>query len=393
MNILIVSAFPIPHGGGLSSHVEDLIRALQDNGHIASLIEGKATNLHRNVLLFHRLISGGLNDSYRCWYEKAKIKRIAKCVEQFLCDNTVDLIHCHDPSAGYAVHEALSKMKLKVPVLETIHGPKTYEAEMTIGGNIKKFLSLCWDIESQAFFKADHLIAVDSGQAAIAVDDFGVDKSKITVMFNSVSCESIETITKEPASIEVSKPYLLVPRRLVAKNGVQTAIKALVELDPDINVNLVIAGDGPLRSELEKLATSLGVDSQVTFLGSIQRQEVLRLVNEALAVIIPSIPSSKVVEATSIAVIEAMACGVVAIASNIGGLAELIQNNETGFLVPHSDARELGNVISSLVGDPDLRNNIACQGRQYVLQNLDLPIWFSKVFRVYNDMQGTSIEA
>ena len=132
-----------------------------------------------------------------------------------------------------------------------------------------------------------------------------------------------------------------------------------------------------------QITQDLGLCERVIFLGSIPRKEVLRLASEALAVVVPSIPSSGVVEATSIAVIEAMACGTVVIASDIGGLAELIQHNQTGFLVPHSAPGALAQTISTLLKNHELANAVSFRARNYVMQSLDTPIWFSKVKNIY----------
>lgn len=387
MNILIISEFPIPHVGGLSTHVEDLIACLKCDGHEVNLIEGTVVNICKFRRLVYVILCGGKNDNYRNFVVRAAIRRMVKKVKRFLENNHVDIIHCHDPIAGYATHLALAKVDLDIPVIETIHGPLAYEAKMMMGKEINQsnYLKQLLEIEKRAFLKAKHLIAVDTGQARIAIEDFEIDHAKVSVIFNAVSCEAIDSIVKAESSIKLNKPYLLVPRRLVRKTGVHIAIEALAQLDSDINVNLVIAGDGVLRNELEQLARKLGVGPRVTFLGLVPRKEVLRIAKGALAVLVPSIPSDGVVEASSIAALEAMACGTVVIASNIGGLAELIQHNQTGFLVPHSNPQALSTIIAQVYKEPDFRGIVCHKAQQYVLENLDTSIWCNKIERVYED--------
>ena len=388
MNILIVTQFVVPHGGGLSSHIEDLISCLNDDGHKVELLEGRSTDVSRCYKLACLLLSGCRKDPYMFNRLENLLTKLPNHAEKLIENNSFDLIHCHDPCAGYAVHTVLSRTGQQIPVIETIHGPLAYEAKMVLGWEIKqsKYLQQLLHIEKQAYRWANQLIAVDTGQANIAINDFGINKDKVTVIFNSVSCKTIDFIVKEPPSIKATKPYLLVPRRLVEKTGVRVAIEALTRLDADIKVNLVIAGDGPLKGELQQLTKNLGYSSRVMFLGAIARQEVLRLANSALAVVIPSVPSSGVVEATSIAAIEAMACGTPVIASNIGGLMEIIQHNRTGFLVPHSDPQRIADVVSTLLIDQTLVAAIRRQARQYVLQNLDIQPWFTKIKRIYDSV-------
>ncbi|MCK5616992.1 glycosyltransferase family 4 protein, partial [Candidatus Pacearchaeota archaeon] len=338
---------------------------LKENGHDFKLLEGGSVMIGFGRKLLNFLLSCGKRDVYLYRRLKIHLLRMAKETERLLADNSFDLIHCHDAVAGYAAHLALHRVKQQIPVVETIHGPLAYEAKMTVGWEIdrSKYLSQLFQLEREAFVSSDHLIAVDTGQANIAINDFGINKGKITVMFNCVSCETIDSVIKDPPFTKVAKPYLLVPRRLVEKTGVRIAIEALAKINSEVPVNLVIAGDGPLKNELMQLAENLGLCNQVSFLGSVPRQEVLRLAKDALAVIVPSIPASGVVEATSIAVIEAMACGTVAIASDIGGLAELIRHDQTGFLVPHSDPSAIAGVVLALLEDQDMRNEICRQGR------------------------------
>ncbi|MBW8000406.1 MAG: glycosyltransferase family 4 protein [Planctomycetes bacterium] len=385
MKILVATQFHVPHGGGLSSHVEDLVSCLINAGHETELLEGSSAEIASWYKLLSFLLSYGSKDAYLHRRLEIHLCRLTKHIERLLINNSFDIIHCHDAAAGYATHLALYKTKQQIPVIETIHGPLAYEASMDLGKEIKdyRYLERLFAIEKEAFEKADHLIAVDTGQGNIAINDFGIDKEKISVIFNSVSSNAIDEIIKERPSIEIPKPYLLVPRRLVEKNGVRIAIESLAEFEGPDKINLAIAGNGPLRDDLESLTEKSGFGSQVFFLGSIARDEVLRLANEALAVVIPSIPSCGVIEATSIAAIEAMACGTTVIASNIGGLTELIEDNKTGFLVPHSSPQELANIIQLILEDKELNARVSSQGRKNVLENLDTPIWFKKVERIY----------
>lgn len=388
MKVLVVTSFKVPHSGGLSSHVEDLLSCLVDDGHEVELLEGNSVKNSRLHKLFNFAVSCGIRDLYLRRCLQATLFKLMRGTEKLIEKDSFDIIHCHDPIAGHAVQVVLSGMRRHIPVVETVHGPLTYETKMMLGQEINQsqYLQRLFQIEQKAFVSSAHLIAVDTGQANIAINDFGISDNKVDVIFNSVSCGKIDSITKNPPSIKIPKPYLLVPRRLVEKTGVRVAIEALAVINSDIEVNLVVVGDGPLKNELMQLTKDLELEDRVMFLGSIPRQEVLRFAKEAFAVVVPSIPSSGVVEATSIAVIEAMACGTVAIASNIGGLAELIQHNKTGFLVPHSDPVALGKAVSVLFEDQVMHDEICRQGRQYVLENLDAPIWCSKVKRVYEEV-------
>lgn len=86
-------------------------------------------------------------------------------------------------------------------------------------------------------------------------------------------------------------------------------------------------------------------------------------------VLIPSVASEAVIEATSISALEAMACGVPVIASNIGGLAELISNGLTGVLVPQANPLAIAQAITTVMNDSHLRSDIGRRARQHVVNN------------------------
>ncbi|MBN2138256.1 MAG: glycosyltransferase family 4 protein [Sedimentisphaerales bacterium] len=393
MNFLIVTQYAVPHGGGLSAHVEDLIECMQLKGHNAELIEGRMAAPSKWSKGIYLLLAGGRNDNYRLSLLAGTIKLIARHTSRILNAKSIDLIHCHDPVACYAVKQVLDRMSRRIPIVETVHGPLTYESTMMLGCEKEqsRYLQRLWQIESEAYQSADRIIGVDTGQSRIVTDDFETDRAKVTTIFNSVSCAAIARTLEAGSSVEAPRPYMLVPRRLVEKTGVRFAVEALSLIAEETGLNLVIAGEGPLRPQLSKFAEDLGIGSRVIFLGSIPRNEVLYLAKNALAVIVPSIPSCGVVEATSIAALEAMACGTVVIASDIGGLAELVENGRTGFLVPHSNARALADVMKQLCDNDDLEAGIGRNSYEHILNNLDRPIWFSKVSQVYDKaLEGSS---
>ena len=82
------------------------------------------------------------------------------------------------------------------PVVETVHGPALYEARQQAADRMSRFLDFIGRCEKAAFAGADLFIAVDSGQARILVEDYGVDAGRITVIFNSVDAEDVRETRK-----------------------------------------------------------------------------------------------------------------------------------------------------------------------------------------------------
>jgi phosphatidylinositol alpha-1,6-mannosyltransferase len=253
------------------------------------------------------------------------------------------------------------------------------------------FIQRARALESEAFSGADLLLPVDHEQARILRDDYGVGDRRIQVIANAVDVEKLARLSEAPIERDAAEePYFLVPRRLVAKNGVEFAIRALAHLGRP-SVRLLIAGGGPLERSLRKLARQLGSADQVQFLGVVAREELFDLYHSAAAVIVPSIPAFGVVEATSFVVLEAMAVGVPVIASGIGGIHEIVVDWSQGFLVPPGDDAALTAAMrSTLEMNATARASLVSAARARVNDSFNLETWACKVLDAYRQALGGS---
>jgi glycosyltransferase involved in cell wall biosynthesis len=269
-------------------------------------------------------------------------------------------------------------------VVQTVHGPWSEETLTSGVSADSRFYRELRRIEEAAYASSARFIAVDRGQADILVNEFGAPREKISVIHNAVDCAEIHALALSRPENPLPHPYFVVPRRLVPKNGVHVAIEAL-KLLADRKVHLAIAGAGPLASDLRRMAEETGVLGQVHFLGSLSREQLMPLMAESAGVIVPSVPCQGVIEATSLAVIESFACGVPVIASNIGGLADLIKHGSTGLLFPAGDARALaGNVLRLLQMPGSERVQLCAAARNAALARWDVRPWFIHVLETYS---------
>jgi len=153
-----------------------------------------------------------------------------------------------------------------------------------------------------------------------------------------------------PAEIgeEADPPEILYAGRMVEEKGIRELADAASDL------NLVIAGDGPLRHLLPQA------------MGLVPHDELERLYARAAIMVIPSYR-----EGLSVVCVEAMAHGLPVVASDIPGLAELVVDGETGLLVPARDAAALRSALLRLLDDPDLRRRMGRAGRDRVRERYD----------------------
>ena len=158
------------------------------------------------------------------------------------------------------------------------------------------------------------------------------------------------------------RPYLLFVGRFVEKKGIGHLLDAMRSLESEgTAVDLVLVGDGPMAEVLKHQAASL---TRVRFLGWLPNQEVRRVMKGALAICVPSVVAQTGdSEGLPNVVLEAMACAVPVIGSNIAGIAEAVEHDNTGFLVPPADPPAIATVARQLLGDPALRSRMGLAAR------------------------------
>ena len=142
--------------------------------------------------------------------------------------------------------------------------------------------------------------------------------------------------------------------RLVPQKSIDVALDAVVA-NPD--VSLLLAGEGPYRERLERYAASLPLDGRARFLGPLPRQTVFELLRAADAALL-----SSSWENFPHMVVEALAVGTPVIATDAGGVTEILRDEENGLLVPMGDADALAAAIQRYFDDPELEARLRAAG-------------------------------
>ncbi len=162
--------------------------------------------------------------------------------------------------------------------------------------------------------------------------------------------------------------WLVTVARLEQIKGIDTVIQALpaiLEREPD--VGYVIAGRGPDRERLEKLAHKLGVADRVRFLGLVGDQDLPAVYNLGSVYLGMSRRVGRMdVEGFGISLVEASACGLPVVAGNSGGIPDAVRDGETGILVPPEDPAALADAVCRVLADRGLASQLGQNGRRAV---------------------------
>jgi glycosyltransferase involved in cell wall biosynthesis len=181
---------------------------------------------------------------------------------------------------------------------------------------------------------------------------------KIDVIPNGVDVDFFHP----PAEGRSPTPRLLFVGRMSDQKGLDELIVALSGLPEAVELDIV--GDGPHRACVEALAERLGVRGRVAFHGWLDRKAIVALYQHATLFVFPSRD-----EGMPNVVLEAMACGLPVVATNIAGTNELVIDGETGLLVPRDDAAALGAAISQCLGSIDAATAMGERGRRRVQEH------------------------
>ena len=191
------------------------------------------------------------------------------------------------------------------------------------------------------------------------------------------------TLRADPSRVP---PRLAMVGRFEPQKDHATLLRALGELR-DHAWELDLIGDGPLRREMESLAESLGIGQRIRFLG--QRTDVDRLLAQAQVGVLVS-----KWEGFPLSILEAMRAGLPVVASDVGGVAEAVQNEVTGYVVRRGDIRQLRDRIAAVLGSPDLRIRLGAHGRARYEQHFTLDRMVAKTLAVYREvLQGRGASA
>jgi N-acetyl-alpha-D-glucosaminyl L-malate synthase BshA len=282
-------------------------------------------------------------------YCLALASRMAEVAESY----NLDLLHVH-----YAIPHSISAMLARqmlqatrpLPFITTLHG-----TDITLVGADPSYFKITkFSIE-----KSDGITAISEDLRRHTVEVFDV-RNEIRVIHNFVNCTTYAP-DPERRGIERFAPngekLLIHLSNFRPVKRVQDCIRVLAAVRKHTDARLLMVGDGPERGPAEHLAWQLGVNRHVEFLG--KQNQVERLIRLAHVLLMPS-----EMESFGLAALEAMACGVPAVGTRVGGVPELITDGEDGFLEKVGDIEGQAGRVVELLTDDALDTRMAAAARQ-----------------------------
>lgn len=288
----------------------------------------------------------------------------------------VDVIHAHwlIPQGLVAIM-ARTLAHRKPVIICTSHGGDLFG----LSGNL-----FSW-VKKQVIRRTDKLTVVSQAMRDYASSLTGRQDIEVIPM----GVDLIQKFTPLPEA-EMNPDELLFVGRLVEKKGVRYIILAMPEiLKRHPQTQLVISGDGPDRTELQKLALATGVESHIQFLGTVNNAALQELYRRASIFVGPSIVArGGDQEGLGLVFVEALGCECAVIASDLPAIRDVVTDGVTGLICKQKDSADIAHKVIILLNDPALRQTLGRAGRQYVVERFDWKIVSDRYIRLIDDLSA-----
>ncbi len=370
-----ITCYPTYGGSGVIA--TELGKELARKGHeihfVSYALPFRLNNFVENVFFHEVEIS-----SYPLFefplYSLALASKMAEVAEY----ENLDLLHVHyaipHAVSGYLAKQILRRKK-DLKLITTLHG-----TDITLVGLEPSFLPLVkFSIE-----ESDRVTTVSRFLKEKTLTNYNIDK-EIEVIPNFVDTNLFKPIDGCFFRKHIApngEKVLIHTSNFRQVKRVGDTIKILEIVNKEIPTKLVLVGDGPERSECERMARHLGLWDNVKFLG--KQDGLVEILSSADIFLIPSQS-----ESFGLAALEAMACGLPVVSSSVGGLPELVRHNETGYIAEIGDTDRMARYVLDLLGNDKKYELFANNSRERAVKVFDQ----AKVIPMYEQLYKNVIES
>ena len=249
------------------------------------------------------------------------------------------------------------------------------------GSDISIFPKKLWITKKILEFSLNRADIVTATSSALAEDTKNyIDGNKqVHVIPFGVNINQFTSVKKD---YRIDDFCVGIVKNLEKNYGIEFLIRAVeIVIKKGHKCRLIIVGDGSLRKKLVQLCDEIRISDFVTFTGKIPNHMVVSHLHSFDVFVVPSLS-----ESFGVSALEASSCGIPVIASDIGGLPEVIVDGETGYLIPPRNEAAIAEKIIKLIEEPGLRQNLGANGRKFVLDNYDWNLCAKKMEEVYESI-------
>jgi len=272
-------------------------------------------------------------------------------VYRVLRDRCIDVMHAHEFAMN--IYGSVLSLVTRIPIITTVHGKNYY------GDKWRRRLAYRFAARRST------MVAVSEDLKGFLMQRIGIHPNRIRVVYNGIDLQTYKVndsnnAIRDELGISPDQPIIGTVGNLFAVKGQSYLLRACKSIANHFpNFVLLVAGAGEELVMLEQQANILGISGNVKFLGF--REDVPSLLQAMDVFVLPSLS-----EGLPLSILEAMAMQKPVVASNVGGIPEVVQDGMTGCLVPPSDPEALADKILQLLHHPQAAVTLGKQGRKRV---------------------------
>ena len=391
MKIVMLTLGSFPHEGGVSSHITEMKKALNAMGHEVMVISDNTHNKLRKIVKILILPIRTISKSHyiysahklMAWFS-ARVCSGIKCT---------DIIIANEPATATGITR--NKKLRNIPKFLTMHSYFGIESKIDGKKVSDKLYKKILAYENECLKSINGIVCVDERikehvMQVLKKENIHALDNKVKAVSNFTDTDRFKPVDKavkkslrKKYNINENRIICLCARRLVEKNGVEYAVRAMEYL-PD-EFLLLIIGNGPEQDKIKELIKNKSLSEKILLLGGVSNENIDEFYKLSDISIVPSITVLGLQEATSITAIESMACGIPTVVSEIGGLRQLVVDGETGFFTEEKDFCGIAESISGLCKNPELYKKISIKCRKYIEENHSAYAAAKEYLKIYED--------
>ena len=356
-----------------SVHTQKWVRFFADKGHEIYLISFEKDHVE-NVRMYNLKRPFGLRLGLDIPFRFVRAQAIKRLIERI----DPDILHAHY-LVDYGLYGAFCGFK---PFVVTAWGS---DALFIPSEGLRKYMVKRL-ISKYVISKAD-LVTADSESLLNAVIIFGVPREKVKLIGHGVNLNVFHPSVgneklKEKLKIPVSCPVVISTRSLEPIYDVETLIKAIpIVLRSNDNVYFVIVGGGSSKTKLEMTAGELGVSNRVRFVGRVSQMEVAELLGMSDVYV-----STALSDSTPVSLLEAMACCLPVVITDLEATREWIRDGVNGFFIRSMDFRALADRILFLLENRNVGRKFGSVSMRIVKEKADYEKEMGKMEQLYRKL-------
>lgn len=326
-------------------------------------------------------------------YNKENEEIMEKALDEF----KPDVVHLNNFQRQLSASIIKPIKKRNIPIVFTAHDVQAICPAITMMDNDKNPCELCMKgkyincikkscnkgskLKSalgaiEGYYYRNHKIYTDKIDYIITPSEFyrtkfiedGINPNKIQAIHNSIEMNDYNVETQDDG-------YALYFGRLSKEKGILNLINAFAKCNKG---NLYIAGEGPEKENIEKIIKENNLEDRVKLLGFLNKEQMTDVTRKCKFVVVPSIWY----ENCPYSVLETLAIGKPIIGSNMGGIPELVIDNENGFI--YNTVDELAQKMNLLFEDEELVNKFSKKSKELAKQNYDREVYYNKLKQIYD---------